>query len=86
MNEKLSLYLKNTWYWGSAKFNGRGNNALNATEVKVGADYALNDSITLGAYVAGAWAIDQENRREWKQNNNNYSENFWAGVSCSFEF
>ncbi len=90
VNDKLSIGLKNTWYWGSKAFNvasnGFGARALNATEVRVSADYAVCEHITLSAYVAGAWAIDQQNRRNWRESDINNRQNFWGGVSCSYSF
>ena len=63
--------------------------AINTAEVRLYAAYDVTDNISLGAFFAGAWAIDHERRYLWKANGdfeNNHQPNFWGGVSVSFNF
>ena len=61
--------------------------AVNAAELKFYASYDLNDNISLGAFFAGAWAIDHETRAKWDAAQPwNRRQNFWGGVSATFSF
>lgn len=106
LNDKVTVGVKNTWYWGDKRFNRysitdedeEGNeividasemnrDAVNAAELKFYASYALNDNISLGAFFAGAWAIDHETRAKWDAAKPwNRRQNFWGGVSATFSF
>lgn len=84
--DKTSISVSNNWYWGDQNFNSFNSRALNATDLRVDVKYALCDNVTLGAYVAGGWAIDQQNRKAWKADPNNNNANFWGGLNCSYSF
>ena len=91
VNEQISVGLKNTWYWGGESFNkanGQGrHDAVNAAELKLYASYALTENISLGAYFAGAWALNPTTREAWDAScPDNRRQNFWGGVSIDFCF
>ena len=87
VNDDIKVGLKNTWYWGDKRFNGFGHDAVNAAELKLYASYDINKNISLGAYIAGAWAIDHDTRKAWDAESPwNRRQNFWGGVSVTFAF
>ncbi|MCQ2396285.1 MAG: hypothetical protein MJ106_01125 [Lentisphaeria bacterium] len=49
-------------------------------------NYAINEYVSVGCYVEGAWALDHDVRAGWKADWASSEENFRAGTSLTFAF
>ncbi|MBR4125065.1 MAG: hypothetical protein IKR13_02575 [Victivallales bacterium] len=93
LDDRLSLGLKNSWYWGGKSWNRANLSdemndwAVNTTELKFYASFSVTDNISLGAFWAAAWALNPSTREVWKTpGNSNHQPNCWGGVSIDFAF
>ena len=86
ISEKLSIECPVELWFGNHQYTGTTSTTAYSLCVQPTLNYAICDNLTIGTYLLMAWALNENVRREWKEDENNNKFNMCWGVKLTAEF